>query len=106
MAAQRSFIEVSCAVLLNDAALSQIAQADFGRWVKLLIHVGTQGEQGSLELTAPCACLCGALQVPGFAGLLAALARLPYVEVIPLTNETVRVTFTEWARFVRTDANG
>jgi uncharacterized phage protein (TIGR02220 family) len=103
MADQGIWFKLWCSAL-DDPHLDNLELCDFARWAKLGALIKRQGQAGSLTLTPPGRAVCAMLQVDDFAALLAAISRLPHVQMrrhnSAVSSETdVTVSFENWAKY-------
>jgi hypothetical protein len=91
----------------SDPALSRLSLEDLGRWLRLLLFVGLNGEGGSITLPEGLEHLSNTLRVRSAKAAREALGRLPGVAIkeADFLSSAVTVSFTKWKKYQVDDSS-
>ena len=84
MSDQRAWIKLWCRAR-HDTALCNLPLDDWARWIRVLMYVGTEGDNGKFILRkSECKVLCQWIEVEGWENLVSRLKDLPNISMFSM----------------------
>lgn len=97
MARPEKSFKVMCSSL-SDPVFSEMDMSDFGRWVKLAVHIKAYGEKGKITITFPARALCLAMQAESFSHMISMVKRLPIYKCKDALLGKITISLPGWSK--------